>query len=166
MPCRFKDLLPLCRLDRWRSMAKFEHCQCKTGLPDGSQKRMWGTDLENRRFFFLFFQKSISWGVNSLGAARMHAHVALVPTKEPPSGPPRIPRDLPRNLFWRWLEPQFVVRRRAGRWQGKIEMAYFWWRTGCWLIDVERKWLGLRTLVEFWGWLEPQCVVRRRAYFY
>ena len=150
MPCRFKDLLPLCRLDRWRSMAKFEHRQCKTGLRDGSQKRIWGTDLENRRFFF--FQNSISWEVNSLDAARMDAHVTLVPTKEPPSGPPRIPRDLPRDLFWQWLEPQFVVKRRAGRWQRRVEMAYFW--------------LGLGTLVEFWGWLEPQWVVRRRAYFY
>ena len=103
-------------------------------------------------FLFFFFQKSISWGVNSLDAARMDAHVTLVPTKEPPSGPPRIPRDLPRDLFWRWLEPQLVVKRRADRWQRKVEMAYFW--------------LGLGTLVKFREWLEPQCVVRRRAFFY
>ena len=150
MPCRFKDLLPLCRFDRWRSMAKFQHCQCKTSLRDGRQKRMWGTDLENWRFFF--FSKLDFLRGQFLDAARMDTHVALIPTKEPPSGPPRIPRDLPRDLFWRWLEPQLVVKRRADRWQRKVEMAYFW--------------LGLGTLVKFREWLEPQCVVRRRAFFY
>ena len=102
--------------------------------------------------FLFFFSKLDFLRGQFLDAARMDAHVALIPTKEPPSGPPRIPRDLPRDLFWRWLEPQLVVKRRADRWQRKVEMPYFW--------------LGLGTLVKFRESLEPQCVVRRRAFFY